>query len=48
MNNVICTSHLGYVTKETYENYYGIVVDQILAFIDGKPINVANPEALKQ
>ena len=48
MNNVICTPHLGYVTKETYENYYGIVVDQILAFIDGKPINVANPEALKQ
>jgi D-3-phosphoglycerate dehydrogenase len=48
MDNVICTPHLGYVTKETYENYYGIVVDQILAFIDGKPINVANPEALKQ
>jgi D-3-phosphoglycerate dehydrogenase len=48
MNNVVCTPHLGYVTDETYENYYGIVIDQILAFAAGKPINVANPEVLEK
>lgn len=46
MANVVCTPHLGYVTKETYEAYYDIAVNQILAFAAGKPINVANPQAL--
>jgi D-3-phosphoglycerate dehydrogenase len=48
MDNVVCTPHLGYVEKDTYEDYYGVVVDQILAYAAGKPINVANPEALAQ
>jgi D-3-phosphoglycerate dehydrogenase len=39
---------LGYVTDETYENYYGLVIDEILAFASGKPINVANPEVLEK
>ena len=38
--NVICTPHLGYVTRETYENYYGTVVESILGFAAGKPVNV--------
>ena len=46
MENATCTPHLGYVTDETYENYYGLVIDEILAFAAGKPINVANPEVL--
>lgn len=46
MANVVCTPHLGYVTKETYEAYYDIAVDQILAFAAGRPTNVANPQAL--
>lgn len=48
MDNVVCTPHLGYVEEQTYESYYGTAVDQILAFVSGKPINVANPEVLKQ
>lgn len=47
MPNVICTPHLGYVEKSTYESYYGTVIDSILAFAAGKPVNVLNPEALK-
>jgi D-3-phosphoglycerate dehydrogenase len=47
MPNVICTPHLGYVEKGTYENYYGTVIDSILAFAGGKPVNVLNPEALR-
>ena len=46
MDNVICTPHLGYVEKDTYEDYYGVVVDQIIAYAAGNPINVVNPEVL--
>lgn len=44
MNNVTCTPHLGYVTRESYEEYYAVVVDDILAFAAGKPRNVLNPD----
>ena len=40
MKNVICTPHLGYVEERVYEGIYGVAVDQILAFAEGKPINV--------
>jgi len=46
MDNVTCTPHLGYVTRESYEEYYGVVVDDILAFAAGKPSHVLNPDAL--
>ena len=46
MNNVTCTPHLGYVTREGYEEYYAVVVDDILAFAAGKPQNVLNPQAI--
>lgn len=46
MENVVCTPHLGYVDRDTYEKYYGEAVDAILAFAAGKPVNVLNPEAL--
>lgn len=48
MPNVVCTPHLGYVEKSTYESYYGGAVDSIVAFLSGKPANVLNPEALKK
>ena len=38
--------HLGYVEERIYESIYGMAIDQIVAFAAGKPINVANPEAL--
>ncbi|MBI2364712.1 MAG: D-2-hydroxyacid dehydrogenase family protein [Deltaproteobacteria bacterium] len=46
MSNVTCTPHLGYVTRESYEEYYAVVVEDILAFAAGKPSHVLNPEAL--
>jgi D-3-phosphoglycerate dehydrogenase len=48
MPNVICTPHLGYVEKSTYENYYATVIDSILGFAAGKPVNMLNPEALNK
>jgi D-3-phosphoglycerate dehydrogenase / 2-oxoglutarate reductase len=46
IDNVIATPHLGYVERENYELYYGLVVDQILAYAAGNPVNVLNPEAV--
>ncbi len=46
MDNVTCTPHLGYVSRDTYESYFGVIVDQILAYASGKPINLINPQVV--
>jgi D-3-phosphoglycerate dehydrogenase len=46
MDNVVCTPHIGYVTKEEYELQFSDVFDQIVAYAAGNPINVVNPEVL--
>jgi len=46
MPNVVCTPHLGYVTREDHEIAFAEIFEQINAFAAGKPINVVNPEAL--
>ena len=46
MDNVVCTPHLGYVTRDEYEIQFADIFDQINAFAAGKPINVVNPQAL--
>ena len=40
MENVIATPHLGYVTQESYRVYYGEAVEDIAAWIAGKPVRV--------
>jgi D-3-phosphoglycerate dehydrogenase / 2-oxoglutarate reductase len=47
MDNVVCTPHLGYVTRDEYEIQFSDIFDQITAYAAGKPINVVNPEVLK-
>jgi D-3-phosphoglycerate dehydrogenase / 2-oxoglutarate reductase len=47
MDNVVCTPHIGYVTREEYEIQFADIFDQIIAYAAGKPINVVNPEVLK-
>ena len=44
MKNALCTPHLGYSEKSSYEAVYAGGVDQLLAYAAGKPINVLNPE----
>lgn len=46
LENAVCTPHLGYVEKDSYENYFGQAFDQVTAFAEGRPINVVNPEVL--
>ena len=44
MDNVVCSPHLGYVTRDEYEIQFSDIFDQINAFAAGKPINVINPK----
>jgi len=47
MENVVCTPHIGYVTRDEYEIQFAEIFDQITAFCAGTPINIVNPEALR-
>jgi D-3-phosphoglycerate dehydrogenase len=46
MENVVCTPHIGYVTREEYELQFAEIFDQITAYSAGRPINIVNPEVL--
>jgi D-3-phosphoglycerate dehydrogenase / 2-oxoglutarate reductase len=46
MPNVVCTPHLGYVEKDSYELYFGKAFENVMSYINGHPINIANPEIL--
>lgn len=48
MDNVVCTPHLGYVEKDSYELLFGTAFDRLLAFVAGDTSGVANPEAIKR
>jgi D-3-phosphoglycerate dehydrogenase len=40
LDNVVLTPHLGYVAIQNYRAYFAGVVDDIRAFMDGKPVRV--------
>ena len=40
LDNVVLTPHLGYVAVQNYRAYFAGVVDDIRAFLDGKPVRV--------
>jgi phosphoglycerate dehydrogenase-like enzyme len=46
--NVVLTPHLGYGTREVYAQFYRESIENVLAFLDGKPARVLNPEAQRQ
>jgi D-3-phosphoglycerate dehydrogenase / 2-oxoglutarate reductase len=46
MPNVVCTPHIGYVTREEYDVQFSDIFNQILAYAAGSPIHVVNPESL--
>jgi len=43
MANVVCTPHIGYVTRDEFEIQFADVFDQVVAYAAGRPINVVNP-----
>jgi D-3-phosphoglycerate dehydrogenase len=46
MHNVVCTPHIGYVSRDEYEVQFVEIFDQIAAYAAGTPINVVNPDVL--
>jgi D-3-phosphoglycerate dehydrogenase len=48
MPNVVCTPHVGYVTRDEYETQFSDIFDQITAYAAGAPINVINADVLKR
>ncbi|OOG28635.1 3-phosphoglycerate dehydrogenase [Thioalkalivibrio denitrificans] len=46
LDNALCTPHLGFVERDGYELYFGAAFDNLLAFADGSPRNLANPETV--
>lgn len=48
LDNAVCTPHLGYVERDSYEIYFGQAFDQVAAFSEGRPINVVNPKSLEE
>jgi D-3-phosphoglycerate dehydrogenase len=46
MDNVVCTPHIGYVSRDEYEIQFADIFDQIVAYAAGTPINVVNRDVL--
>ena len=45
--NTVLMPHLGYGVQETWDGFYPQTLENALAFLDGKPVRVLNPEVLK-
>jgi D-3-phosphoglycerate dehydrogenase len=46
LDNVVCTPHIGYVSRDEYEIQFTDIFDQIVAYAAGTPANVVNPGVL--
>jgi D-3-phosphoglycerate dehydrogenase len=46
MGNVICTPHIGYVSRDEYEIQFTDIFEQVSSFSVGIPMNVVNPAVL--
>ncbi len=44
--NVLCSPHLGYVERNSYELYFRAAFENVIHFFSGQPRNIANPEVL--
>jgi phosphoglycerate dehydrogenase-like enzyme len=47
LDNIVLTPHLGYASEEGMRSFYEDTVESVEAFLDGKPIRVVNPAALR-
>jgi D-3-phosphoglycerate dehydrogenase len=46
LENAICTPHIGYVERDSYELYFSSAFDNVLSYLAGTPTNVVNPQAM--
>jgi len=47
MDNVVCTPHIGYVSRDEWEVQFADVFDQVNAYAAGTPTNVVNPDVFE-
>lgn len=47
LENAVCSPHVAFVERESYEASVGATFDNILAFLQRAPTNIVNPDALK-
>ena len=48
LSNVTLSPHLGYVTRELLSAVYSDTVEAVAAWLDGKPVRIANRDAVEQ
>lgn len=48
MDNVVCTPHIGYVTRDEWQLQFSDIFDQVAAYASGTPTNVVNPDVLSR
>lgn len=46
LDNILLTPHMGYVTEETYNLFYGDTLGNVIGFVNGDPQRVVNTEVL--
>ncbi|MBN9508191.1 MAG: D-2-hydroxyacid dehydrogenase family protein, partial [Alphaproteobacteria bacterium] len=46
--DTVLTPHIGYGVAETWAQFYPQSVENALAFLDGKPVRVVNPDVLRR
>jgi D-3-phosphoglycerate dehydrogenase len=47
LENAVCTPHIGYVELDSYELLFRTAFENVVNFVEGRPTNLVNPEALK-
>jgi D-3-phosphoglycerate dehydrogenase len=47
LENAVCTPHIGYVEQDSYEQLFSAAFDNVVHFIENRPTNIINPDALK-
>ena len=48
LDMVVCTPHIGYVTRDEWELQFTDIFEQVVAFAAGSPGNVVNPDVLQR
>lgn len=48
LDNVVLSPHQGFVTRDVYTTWYGDTVENVRAFLAGKPMRVLNADALSR
>jgi phosphoglycerate dehydrogenase-like enzyme len=43
LDNVLATPHVGYVSRQNYQRFYSLMIEDLLAWAAGTPIRLLTP-----